>query len=282
MCLNVPQFELLFQYVVEHFHILTLSVLTLDEETQICIWTDVMCVCEIFHMDGKGLTNWHSQYYGCSLQWRHNEPNCVSNHQSQDCLLNRYSGADQRKRQSSASLDFVRGIHRWHVNSRPNGQWHGKCFHLMTSSCEFLATPGAHNQHSWFAQNIRPRYQHSTRLNTLNNNARDFIIVAIFLFMKVQIFASRVKETFINNFVQVKIIMKLDTYNCNATSLITYHLNIFNSYHFGSWESKAHERFAEVIDNLVENTRIIASNCPYMGYGDSLRSNGKSVLCLTT
>ena len=28
-----------------------------------------------------------------------------------------YSGADQRKHQSSASLDFVRGIHRWPVNS---------------------------------------------------------------------------------------------------------------------------------------------------------------------
>ena len=28
-----------------------------------------------------------------------------------------YSGADQRKHQSSASLAFVRGIHRWSVNS---------------------------------------------------------------------------------------------------------------------------------------------------------------------
>ena len=35
-----------------------------------------------------------------------------------------YSGADQRKHQSSASLSFMRGIHR------------GKCFHLMTSSCK--------------------------------------------------------------------------------------------------------------------------------------------------
>ena len=28
-----------------------------------------------------------------------------------------YSGADQRKHQSAASLAFVRGIHRWPVNS---------------------------------------------------------------------------------------------------------------------------------------------------------------------
>ena len=35
---------------------------------------------------------------------------------------NVYSGADQRKQQSPASLAFVRGIHRWPVNSRTNGQ----------------------------------------------------------------------------------------------------------------------------------------------------------------
>ena len=44
-----------------------------------------------------------------------------------------HSGADQRKHQSSASLAFARGIHRWPVNSRTKGQWRGKCFHLMTS-----------------------------------------------------------------------------------------------------------------------------------------------------
>ena len=33
-----------------------------------------------------------------------------------------YSGADQRKRQSSASLAFVREIHRGPVNSRLQGQ----------------------------------------------------------------------------------------------------------------------------------------------------------------
>ena len=32
-----------------------------------------------------------------------------------------YSGADQRKHQSSASLAFVRGIHRWPVNSLHKG-----------------------------------------------------------------------------------------------------------------------------------------------------------------
>ena len=46
-----------------------------------------------------------------------------------------YSGADQRKHQISASLAFVRGIHRWPVNSPHKGPITRKCFHLMTSSC---------------------------------------------------------------------------------------------------------------------------------------------------
>ena len=39
-----------------------------------------------------------------------------------------YSGADQRKHQSSASLAFVRGIHRWPVNSPHKGPVTGKMF----------------------------------------------------------------------------------------------------------------------------------------------------------
>ena len=51
-----------------------------------------------------------------SLQWRHNERGCVSNHRRLVCLLNVCSGADQRKHQSSASLAFVGGIHRCPVD----------------------------------------------------------------------------------------------------------------------------------------------------------------------
>ena len=59
-----------------------------------------------------------SEHPFASLQWRQNEHNGVSNHQPRDCLYSTvYSGADQRKLQSSASLAFVRGIHRWPVNS---------------------------------------------------------------------------------------------------------------------------------------------------------------------
>ena len=39
-----------------------------------------------------------------------------------------YSGADQRKHQSSASLAFARGIHQWPVNSRHKGPVTQKMF----------------------------------------------------------------------------------------------------------------------------------------------------------
>ena len=45
-----------------------------------------------------------------------------------------YSGANQRKQQSSASLASVLGIHRWPVNSPHKGPVAQKCFYLMTSS----------------------------------------------------------------------------------------------------------------------------------------------------
>ena len=39
-----------------------------------------------------------------------------------------YAGADQRKYQNSALLAFVRGIHRWPVNSPHKGQVMRKLF----------------------------------------------------------------------------------------------------------------------------------------------------------
>ena len=74
-----------------------------------------------------------------------------------------YSDADQRKHQSSASLAFVRGIHRWPVNSPHKGpvprkffpfddvimktSWHGKTFRITgllwgESSDGFPSTTG--------------------------------------------------------------------------------------------------------------------------------------------
>ena len=67
-----------------------------------------------------------------SLQWRHNEPDGVSNHQFHNCLLNRLFRRRSKKTSKLRVTAFVRGIHRWPVNSPTKGQWRGKCFHLMT------------------------------------------------------------------------------------------------------------------------------------------------------
>ena len=64
-----------------------------------------------------------------SVKWRHNEHNGVSNHQPHDCLLIPFiQDADQRKHQSSVWLAFVRGIHRWPVNSLHKGPITRKMF----------------------------------------------------------------------------------------------------------------------------------------------------------
>ena len=69
-----------------------------------------------------------------ALQWRHNERDGVSNQRCLGGLLNRLFRRRWKKTQSSASPPFVRGIHRWPVNSPHKGPVTRKCFHLMTSS----------------------------------------------------------------------------------------------------------------------------------------------------
>ena len=81
------------------------------------------------------LISWQFTENAVALRWRHKERDGVSNHQPHDCLPTVYSGADQRKHQSSASLAFVWGIHRSPVNFPHKGPVTRKLFPLMTSSC---------------------------------------------------------------------------------------------------------------------------------------------------
>ena len=62
-----------------------------------------------------------------------------------------YSDADQRKHQSSASLAFVRGIHRGPVNSPHKWPATRKCFQLIMSSWSqaFCAATGEENLTHW-------------------------------------------------------------------------------------------------------------------------------------
>ena len=63
------------------------------------------------------------------LQWRLNERDGVSSHQPQHWLLNRSFRRRSKEHQRSASLVFVRGIHRWPVNSPHRGPVTRKIFH---------------------------------------------------------------------------------------------------------------------------------------------------------
>ena len=54
-----------------------------------------------------------------------------------------YSGADEREYQSSASLAYVRGIHRWPVNSPHKWPVTRNFFQLMTSSWSGATVPSS-------------------------------------------------------------------------------------------------------------------------------------------
>ena len=55
------------------------------------------------------------------LQWHHNEHDGASNHQPHDCLLNRLFRRRSKKTSKLRVTGFVRGIHRWPVNSPAQG-----------------------------------------------------------------------------------------------------------------------------------------------------------------
>ena len=84
-----------------------------------------------------------------------------------------YSGADQRKHQSSASLAFVRGIHWWPVNSPHKGPVTRKMFLFddvimqlfipqhASATMQCVASRAANNRHRqmWdcWTENMEPR-----------------------------------------------------------------------------------------------------------------------------
>ena len=95
------------------------------------------------------ITMWRHDDLIISLLWLHDERESVSNHQPHSCLLIRLWRRSSKKHQSSASLAFVRGIHRWPVNSPHKGPVTREMFpfddvimywrspHIPLSSCLF-------------------------------------------------------------------------------------------------------------------------------------------------
>ena len=70
-----------------------------------------------------------------SLQWRHNDHDGISNHQPHVCLLNHLFRRRSKKTSKLRVTGLCVGNSPGPVNSRTKGQLRGKCFHLMTSSC---------------------------------------------------------------------------------------------------------------------------------------------------
>ena len=68
------------------------------------------------------------------LQWRHNNHDCVSNHQPHGCLLNRFFRRRSKKTSKLRVTGLCMGNSPGPVNSPHKGPVTRKCFHLMTSS----------------------------------------------------------------------------------------------------------------------------------------------------
>ena len=92
-------------------------------ESMLIYWSQTMPVC----LGINPLVPLVTPYNVVTLQWRHNGWDGVSNHQPPDCLLKRLFRR-RSKKQSSASLAFMRRIHRWPVNSPHKGPVTRKMF----------------------------------------------------------------------------------------------------------------------------------------------------------
>ena len=89
------------------------------------------------------VTSWHRYHYGDVIM------SARAYHITSLTIVHStvYSGADQRKHQSSASLIFVRGIHRWPVNSPHKGPVTQKMFSFLATCIIRFRYPF----HKWFS-----------------------------------------------------------------------------------------------------------------------------------
>ena len=99
-----------------------------------------------------------------------------------------YSGADLRKHQSSESLAFVRGIHRWPVNSPHKSPVTRKCFHLMTSSCINLSVEASRVPSNSKKSELFLVFK--AKENLLAENYRPLRILPVHIFLNLHVFFS--------------------------------------------------------------------------------------------
>ena len=113
-----------------------------------------------------------------SLRWRHNGHYSVSNHQRHHCLLNRYSDANQRKHQSSASLALVWGIHRGPVNSPHKWPVTRKMFPFDDV---IMKNPSTQHGHRW---SVHMQYNNSTEILSMNQTVTFYAIICTWFICK--------------------------------------------------------------------------------------------------
>ena len=80
--------------------------------------------------------------------WRHNNHDCVSNHQPHGCLLNRLFRRRSKKTSKLRVTGLCVGNSPGPVNSPHKGPVTRKCFHLMTSSWKMLTRYRKHYDNS--------------------------------------------------------------------------------------------------------------------------------------
>ena len=123
------------------YNLIINSILTTSHGVTESFFHDIILAWEyridILVRDGHTLhTDWQSVSHGGAADaslWIHCDDVIMSTIASQITshtivFSTVYSGADQRKHQSSASLAFVRGTHRWPVNSPHKGPVTRKIF----------------------------------------------------------------------------------------------------------------------------------------------------------
>ena len=91
-------------------------------------WTRLHEICIHDELRGRSYTAKAHCFPKITLQWRHMGTRASQITNLTIVYSTVYSGADQRKHRSSASLAFVKGIHRWPVNSPHKGPVTRKMF----------------------------------------------------------------------------------------------------------------------------------------------------------
>ena len=107
----------------------------------------------------------YTRFTVSSLQWRHNERDCVSNHLRLHCLFNLLFRRRSKKTSKLRVTGFCEGIHRWLGNVSIWWRYHMCFIHILDKLVTWM--------HSWY-------YIKTKRSNTVSMLSRIFSTEASF------------------------------------------------------------------------------------------------------